>query len=148
MQAETSEAAESVAQAAEGLVQLCSLLPAGAAVFGDAAVAGEPKRRAAEVEAGEAGAPRRDGCRAPRACGLCCGRAVCCLCAVHGALPQDATLTMAHPHSPHRLTLAPPLLLAAQAVTRGCTAAPTCWGRPPSSPWWMRRGWSACRGCR
>ncbi|PNW70612.1 hypothetical protein CHLRE_17g727050v5 [Chlamydomonas reinhardtii] len=52
LQAETSEAAESVAQAAEGLVQLCSLLPAGAAVFGDAAVAGEPKRRAAEVEAG------------------------------------------------------------------------------------------------
>ncbi|KAG2428681.1 hypothetical protein HXX76_011386 [Chlamydomonas incerta] len=52
LQAETSEAAESVAQAAEGLVQLCSLLPAGAAVFGDAAVAAEPKRRAAEVEAG------------------------------------------------------------------------------------------------
>ncbi len=54
-QAETSEAAEAVAQAAEGLVQLCSLLPAGAAVFGDAPVAAETKRRAAEVEAGEAG---------------------------------------------------------------------------------------------
>ncbi|KAG2449684.1 hypothetical protein HYH02_005213 [Chlamydomonas schloesseri] len=52
LQAETSEAAESVAQAAEGLVLLCSLLPAGAAVFGDAPAAAEAKRRAAQVEAG------------------------------------------------------------------------------------------------
>ncbi|GLC42703.1 hypothetical protein PLESTB_001129400 [Pleodorina starrii] len=52
LQAEVGEAAESVAQCVEGLVQLCSLLPAGAAVFGEGPAAQEPKRRAAEVEAG------------------------------------------------------------------------------------------------
>ncbi|KXZ51570.1 hypothetical protein GPECTOR_12g533 [Gonium pectorale] len=52
LQAEVGEAAESVAQAAEGLVALCALLPTGAAAFGDAPAAAEPRRRAAEVEAG------------------------------------------------------------------------------------------------
>ncbi len=50
-QAEVGETAEGVAQSLEALVQLCSLLPAGAAVFGEGP-AQEPKRRAAEVDAG------------------------------------------------------------------------------------------------
>ncbi|GLI59295.1 hypothetical protein VaNZ11_001148 [Volvox africanus] len=52
LQAEVGEASEGVAQSVEALVQLCSLLPAGAAVFGEGPVAQEPKRRAAEVDAG------------------------------------------------------------------------------------------------
>ncbi|EFJ44229.1 hypothetical protein VOLCADRAFT_95434 [Volvox carteri f. nagariensis] len=52
LQAEVGEAAESVSQSVEALVQLCSLLPAGAAVFGEGPVAQEPKRRAAELDAG------------------------------------------------------------------------------------------------
>ncbi len=53
-QAEASQTSEAVSQAAGSLVQLCALLPAGAAAFGDAPVGAEPKRRAAEVEAGAA----------------------------------------------------------------------------------------------
>ncbi|GIL71291.1 hypothetical protein Vretifemale_1873 [Volvox reticuliferus] len=52
LQAEVGEASEGVAQSVEALVQLCSLLPAGAAVFGEGPVAQEPKRRAAEIDAG------------------------------------------------------------------------------------------------
>ncbi|GFR45616.1 hypothetical protein Agub_g7023 [Astrephomene gubernaculifera] len=52
MQAEVGEVAASAAQVSEALSQLAALLPAGAVAFGDTPVSGEPRRRAAEVEAG------------------------------------------------------------------------------------------------